>query len=93
VSVVPLLGLVLDVRNIDRDAALFLFRCIVDAVEGPKSAQPFSATPFCDRGCQGRFAVVDMPHGAHVHVGFAPIKLLLAHSCSPYMRRNQQILE
>ena len=44
VGVVPLVGLVLDVRDGDRDAALPLFRRVVDLVEGLRTA-PRPAAP------------------------------------------------
>ena len=46
VGVVPVIGLVLDVGEVDRDAALALLRGLVDLVEGVKSARPFSASTF-----------------------------------------------
>jgi hypothetical protein len=79
VGVVPLLGLIFDVRYVDRDAALALFWRIVNRVEGSILPHPSHRTPLRYRCCQGRLAVVNVSHRAHIHVGLTAIKFLLAH--------------
>ena len=79
VRIVPLLRLVLDVRNVDRDAALFLFRRVVDRVKRPEGGQLLHAQHLGDGRRQRRLAVVNVSHRADIHVRLRTIKLLLRH--------------
>ncbi len=80
VRVVPVLGLVLDVRRVDRDPALALFRCLVDLVEGRRlRVRPGLGENLRDRGCERRLAVVDVADRADVDVRLGALELLLGH--------------
>ena len=83
VGVVAVVGLVLDVGDRDRDAALALLRGLVDLVEGGEVGQTLVGLALRDRRREGGLAVVDVPDRADVHVGLVPLELLLAHhACS-----------
>jgi hypothetical protein len=81
VRVVPLLGLVLDVRDRDGDAALLLFLRVVDLVEGSEGVDLGHPVVkhLGDRRGQRGLAVVDMPDGADVDVRLSPLELGLRH--------------
>src|SRR5690606_18556930 len=72
VRVVPGVGFVLDVRDVDGDAARGLLGRPVDALEGHEGAAAAAALgeDLGDGGGQGGLAVVDVPHGADVQVRF-----------------------
>src|SRR3954453_20450422 len=82
VRVVPVLGLVLDVRRGDRDAALLLLRSVVDLVEGARLAAVRLGEHLRDRRGQRRLAVVDVTDRADVDVRLVALELLLGHCCS-----------
>ncbi len=81
VRVVTLLGLVLDVRDVDRDTALLLLRRVVDLVERTRLVE--LRVPVVehlgDRRGQGGLAVVDVTDGPDVDVRLAPLELRLRH--------------
>src|SRR6202046_2796961 len=81
VRVVPLLGLVLDVRDRDGDAALALFLRVVDLVERVEGVdiRVLVVQHLGDRRGQGRLAVVDVADGADVDVRLSPLELCLRH--------------
>ena len=83
VSIVTLLGLILDVRGVDRDAARLLFRRLVDLVvtHGLRLAE--GGQHHRDGSGQGRFAVVNVADGANVNVRLRALKLLLSHFLFP----------
>ena len=79
-GVVPLVGLVLDVGDGDRDAPLPLFRRVVDRVEAAEGAlRPSATSVFVIAAVKRRLAVVDVPDRAHVHMRLRPLKFLLPH--------------
>src|SRR5574337_255919 len=81
VRVVPVRGLVLDVRGVDGDAALALLRRLIDLVEGDEvDLRVCRVQDLRDRRGQGGLAVVDVPDGPDVHVFFRPLELRLGHS-------------
>ena len=80
VRVVAVRRLVLDVRGVDRDAALPLLRRLVDLVEaGRGRAGSLLGEHLRDRGRQRRLAVVDVTDGADVDVRLGALELLLGH--------------
>src|ERR1700733_15191808 len=83
VRVVALVGLVLDVGDGDRDAALLLLLGVVDLVERREGVHVgiLVVQHPGDRRGQGRLAVVDMTDGANVDVGLGPLELGLRHWC------------
>ncbi len=80
VRVVALVRLVLDVRGVDRDAALALLRSVVD---GGEVAHLRVAVPLRqhlrDGSRQRRLAMVDVTDGADVEVRLGALELLLGH--------------
>jgi hypothetical protein len=77
VGVVPVLGLVLDVRGRDRDAAFLLLGGVVDLLEALRFGAAFGGERLGDRGRQRRLAVVDVTDRADVHVRLVALELLL----------------
>src|SRR5262249_4386844 len=82
VGVVALVGLVLDVGDVDGDAALALFGGVGDLAVRPELILLLERQDLGDGGRQGRLAVVDVPNRPHVHVRLAPVEFLFAHSFS-----------
>jgi hypothetical protein len=84
VRVVALLGLVLDVGDRDRDAALLLLGRLVDVVEREHRVQrgELVVQDLRDRSRQRRLAVVDVTDRADVDVRLGPLELCLRH-CGP----------
>ena len=89
VRVVPRLGLVLDVRDGDGDAALPLLRRLVDLVErrGLIEGRVLVVQHLGDRRRQRRLAVVDVTDGADVDVRLSPLELRLAPLWGPPRNR------
>ena len=79
VRVVPLLGLVLDVRGVDRDPARLLLRRLVDLVVAHVGRPPGLRQNLGDRRGQRRLAVVHVPDRPHVRMRLRPLKLRLRH--------------
>lgn len=82
VRVVPGVGLVLDVRDVDGDAARGLLRRPVDPVERNEGAGAALGENLGDGGGQGGLAVVDVTHGADVQVRFGAHVSRLGHGCT-----------
>jgi len=79
VRIVALLGLVLDVRGRDGDAALTLFRGLVDVGVVDERRAARLGQDLGDRGRQRRLAVVDVADGADVEVRLGPLEFCLRH--------------
>ena len=80
VCVVPVRGLVLDVRGRDRDPARLLLRSVVDRLERPHlGAAELLVQHLGDRGGQRRLAMVDVTDGADVDMGLVALELGLRH--------------
>src|SRR5690625_523180 len=88
VGVVARLGLVLDVRDVDRDAALTLLGSVVDLVIGAERVQVrvLVRQHLGDGSGQRRLSVVDVTDGADVDVRLGPLELGLRHLCPPGTR-------
>ena len=84
VRVVTTLGLVLDVRDGDRDTALLLLGRLVDVVERELRVQVrvLVVQDLGDRSRQRRLTVVDVTDGADVDVRLGPLELCLRHLMS-----------
>ena len=79
VSVVTLLGLILDMGGIDRDAALFFFRSVVDLVIFTDFTAELLVQHHGDRGGQSGLAVVDVADRADVDVRLGSFEFFLSH--------------
>ena len=79
VRVVAVLGLILNVRGIDGDAARFFFRGVVDVLIGLLLRAGCFGQNHRDCCRQRRLAVVNMANRANVHVRLVTLKLLLGH--------------
>src|SRR5439155_12710455 len=82
VRVVTRLGLVLDVRRVDCDAARLLLGRVVDlleALDGRRAADVLREH-LGDRRGQRRLAVVDVTDGADVEMRLRALELLLCHA-------------
>ena len=80
VRIVTVRRLVLHVRRRDRDAALALFRSVVDRVERTERVLRVVLLQYLrDRRRQRRLAVIDVTDRSHVHVRLRTIKLFLRH--------------
>jgi hypothetical protein len=81
VGVVTRLGLVLHVRDRDRDPALTLLGGLVDLVEGRRGVEVgvLVVQDLGDRCGQRRLAVVDVTDRADVDVRLGPLELRLSH--------------
>ena len=78
VRVVTVRRLVLHVRRRDRDAALTLFRRVVNRVERTEAVlRVVLAQNLRDRRRQRRLAVIDVTNRPNVHVRLTPVKLFL----------------
>src|ERR1700688_1427515 len=78
----PLVGLVLDVGDRDRDAPLLLFGGLVDLVEGREGhVGVLLREDLRDGRRERRLAVVDVPHRPDVDVWLRALELLLGHDC------------
>ena len=75
----PLVRLVFHMSDVDRDAAGFLFRRIVDLIIGAKFRLAHHLRHFRDRRRQGRLPMIDVPHRPYVQMRLAPVKFCLRH--------------
>lgn len=71
----PRVGLVLDVRRIDRDTALLLLGSLVDLGVVDELAAALLCKDFRDGGGKSCLSVVDMPNCPNVHMGLGTRKL------------------
>ena len=79
VRVVALVGLVLNVGGVDRDAALFFLRRVIDFRVGLGRREAFFGQNAGDRRRESGFAVVDVTDRADVHVRFIAFECFLSH--------------
>src|SRR5699024_242874 len=92
VRVVARLGLVLLVRDVDRDPALLLLGRVVDLVERRDLVEfrVLVGEHLGDRSRQRRLAMVDVTDGADVDVRLAPLELCLRH-CVVLLRTSSRL--
>ena len=79
VRVVALVGLILDVRGRNRDAARLLFRRLVDLIVRGVGRAARLGQNLGDRRRQRRLAMVDVTDGADVAVRLVAVELLFGH--------------
>ena len=84
VRVMALVGLVLDVRGGDGDAARLLFRRLVDLVVGGEFGLTLFRQDLGDRRRQRRLAMIDMADRADVAMRFRAQEFFLGHGDSPF---------
>ncbi len=84
-GIVPLLGLILDVGDRDRNAPLLLLRGLIDRVERRHLIQvrKLVVQYLGDRRRQGGLAVVNVTDGSDVDVRLGPLELRLRHLSRP----------
>src|SRR5690606_30415332 len=83
VRIVALLGLILDVRSRDGDAALTLFRSLVDVRIVDEGRAAGLGEHLGDGGRERRLAMVDVADGADIAVRLGPLEFSLSHF--PYL--------
>src|SRR4030095_243455 len=79
VSIVPLVGFVFDMGNVNGNAALSFFRSFIDLVVSEALGLALLLQHLCDCRCQWRLTMIDMTDCADVQVWLLALKLLLAH--------------
>ena len=83
-GVVALVGLVLDVGDVDRDPPLLLLRRLVDLIERRElHIRVRLGQHLGDRRRQRRLPMVDMTHRPHIQMRLVPLKLRLGHDSAP----------
>jgi hypothetical protein len=86
-GIVPFFRFVLNVRNIDRNTAGFLFRGIVNLVICLILRSALQRAPLGDRRGQGRLTMIDVSHRSNIQMGLASVKLLLCHKIGLSFRK------
>src|SRR5437667_1021915 len=81
--VVAVLGLVLDVRGVDGDAARLFLRRRIDLVVGLGLAAELGRQHRGDRRGQRGLAMVHVSNRAHVHVRLGPLTCAICHCVAP----------
>ncbi len=79
VRVVTVLRLILNVRRVDRNATVALFRRRIDLIEGLDLRAALGSQNHGNGRGESRLAVVHVPNGANIHVRLSAFELLLAH--------------
>jgi len=79
VSIVTLLGLVLNVSGVDCDTTSLLFRSLIDGIIGLELSSALEGQPLGDGSGQRGLAVVNMADGADVNMRLSSFKFLLCH--------------
>ncbi len=73
-------GLILNVSGIDSNTTLFLFRCVIDRIEGTQLRQTFLSQYSSDSSGQSGFSVVYVTNSTDVNVWFRTVKFLFCHN-------------
>ena len=89
--VVALLRLILDVRNRNRNAALTLFRRLVDLVVRRKRREVLLRQRLRDRCRQRRLAMVHVPDRAYVQVRLVADEFFFGHGFLLEAIQNQEL--
>ena len=79
VGVVPVLGLVLDVRSVDGDAARLFLRRRINLVVRPGLATKLLRQHQRDGRRQSRLAMIHMPNRPHIHMRLRTLKFAFCH--------------
>ena len=89
VSIVAGIRLILNVSGVDRDAALALFRSLIDVCVINEVRIALHCKGLGDGRRQSGFTMVDVADGANVYMGFGSVEMLLCHlDCSSFYLRN-----
>ena len=83
VGVVAVLGLVLNVRDSDRNTALALLGSLVDLIERGEVRKALFGLALRDRGGKGGLTVVNVTDGTDVDMRLSALELLLRHESPP----------
>ena len=78
-SIVTVLGLVLNVRGVDRDTTGLLFRSLVDFVVTHRLGAAVLGQNHGDSSSQSGLAVVNVADSADVYMGLIAFKFRLSH--------------
>ena len=80
-SVMSLLGLILDVRGVDCDSSCSLFRSLIDLIECDSLIVAAKSLGKDKGDCSGKsgLAVVNMADRADIYMGLGPVKMLFCH--------------
>ena len=90
VRVVAVGRLVFHVRYRNRDAALALFRRVIDRIERPERyLRIVLRQHFRDRRRQRRLAVIDVPDRPNIHVRLISFEFFLRHRASLFIRTSR----
>ena len=79
VSIVTLLGLILNVSGVDGDTTLLLFGSLIDCIISLELGLALQGQPLGDSSGQSGLAVVNVADGADVNMGLGSFKFLLSH--------------
>ncbi len=79
VSIVTLVGLVLNVSGIDRDTSFSFLGSLVDVSIILELSLTLEGEVLCDSGGKSGLAVVNVTDGTNVNVGFVSFKFSLCH--------------
>src|SRR5205085_1467441 len=90
--VVALLGLVLHVRRVDRDAARLLLRRRVDLVVVLRLTAVLLRQDVRHRRRQRRLAVIDVTDRAHVHVRLVALEFAFGHLDSYFLSLSSLLM-
>ena len=83
VSVVTLVGLVLNVSGVDCDATLSLFRSLIDHIVSFVLSLTLQSQSLGDSSSQSGLTMVNVTDGANVYMGFGSFKFSLCHWNNP----------
>jgi len=93
VRVMALFGLILNMRGIDCDTTRLLFGSVINFIKTLCGFCETDSLPDgrdCGRECG--FAVIDMPNGADINVGFCSFKFFFCHLIPPVLSATPQMV-
>ena len=79
VSIVSVLGLILDVSCVDCDTTLLLFWCIVDCIISKGLVSEQLSAVHCDSCCECGLTMVNVTDGSYVYVWLSSLEFFLSH--------------
>ncbi|CAB4766737.1 unannotated protein [freshwater metagenome] len=90
--IMPILRLVLNMSNRDRDTTSLLLRRLINLIKRSELRQPLIRQRLRNRSRQRRLTMINMTHRPNIHMGLRTLELCLAHdgSLSPECCRGCQ---